>query len=467
MVTPFLFLTDIRHQQAKLRGRQAHTGHQSGSRYGRGRRLRVETQKGADMNASALVSREDAALSGRVLHQAEGDWESAALFCPGWDKAGLTEAVGHGGLGNSEYQQRPRSWRQSSSASGGSLWGVNRDLRRCDVCVACLTKFWLWSGCMWRWGQSSTSQTAFWWCWGRSMRNSVRQGPRSRPPGAATSAASLATASAGARRSWWGFNINSLWAKLYNRWGRTVVLGQNPSEGKTCVNNGSVFAQHPPPLFFFISLIWQSRSRALLLPLWDLGSWRAEVNLTLSSRLRASTFSPITSWRWSCPWSSPSSCVCCWPTSCLAGERECMRSIIYFAVSRWIDATLKMFYLWIFLCVFSTDKKEMQRQTSESTRSSTVYEAYKFTSVLLCVLCLYLLSQFYAVKKYLNGPLCCRIQLYHHQTIHGNTDELRNMAGSRSVPPPLSTLPMFNSRTGDEGPPLQSDSPSIPLIMAQ
>lgn len=84
-----------------------------------------------------------------------------------------------------------------------------------------------------------------------------------------------------------------------------------------------------------------------------------------------------------------------------------------------------------------------------------------------CVLCLYLLSQFYAVKEYLNVPLCCRIQLYHHQTIHGNTDELRNMAGSRSVPPPLSTLPMFNSRTGDEGPPLQSDSPSIPLIMAQ
>lgn len=64
-------------------------------------------------------------------------------------------------------------------------------------------------------------------------------------------------------------------------------------------------------------------------------------------------------------------------------------------------------------------------------------------------------------------PLCCRIQLYHHHTIHGNTDELRNMAGGRSVPPPLSTLPMFNSRTGDEGPPLQSDSPSIPLIMAQ
>ncbi|XP_041672283.1 alpha-sarcoglycan isoform X2 [Cheilinus undulatus] len=60
-----------------------------------------------------------------------------------------------------------------------------------------------------------------------------------------------------------------------------------------------------------------------------------------------------------------------------------------------------------------------------------------------------------------------QIQLYHHHTIHGNTDELRNMAGRRSVPPPLSTLPMFNYRTGEEAPPLQSDSPNIPLIMAQ
>ncbi|XP_028332064.1 alpha-sarcoglycan [Gouania willdenowi] len=60
-----------------------------------------------------------------------------------------------------------------------------------------------------------------------------------------------------------------------------------------------------------------------------------------------------------------------------------------------------------------------------------------------------------------------QIQLYHHQTIHENTEELRNMAGNRSVPPPLSTLPMFNSRTGDRGAPLQSDSPRIPLIMAQ
>lgn len=60
-----------------------------------------------------------------------------------------------------------------------------------------------------------------------------------------------------------------------------------------------------------------------------------------------------------------------------------------------------------------------------------------------------------------------QIQLYHHHTIHGNTDELRNMAGNRSVPPPMSTMPMFNFRTGERASPLQSDSPSIPLIMAQ
>uniref|UniRef100_A0A3Q2CVM9 Sarcoglycan, alpha n=1 Tax=Cyprinodon variegatus TaxID=28743 RepID=A0A3Q2CVM9_CYPVA len=60
---------------------------------------------------------------------------------------------------------------------------------------------------------------------------------------------------------------------------------------------------------------------------------------------------------------------------------------------------------------------------------------------------------------------CVFIQLYHHQTIHGNTEELRSMASQRGVPAPLSTLPMFNSRTGERASPLQSDS--IPLIMAQ
>ncbi|CAB1338366.1 unnamed protein product, partial [Coregonus sp. 'balchen'] len=67
--------------------------------------------------------------------------------------------------------------------------------------------------------------------------------------------------------------------------------------------------------------------------------------------------------------------------------------------------------------------------------------------------------------------MCCRregvIQLYHHHTIHGNTSELRSMAGGRGVPPPLSTLSMFNVRTGETAPPFQTDSTSIPLILAQ
>ncbi|KAM9774129.1 alpha-sarcoglycan [Syngnathus typhle] len=58
-----------------------------------------------------------------------------------------------------------------------------------------------------------------------------------------------------------------------------------------------------------------------------------------------------------------------------------------------------------------------------------------------------------------------QIQLYHHHTILDNTDELRSMADHRGVPPPLSTLPMFDSRTGAQATP--SDSPRMPLIMAQ
>ncbi|XP_077482653.1 alpha-sarcoglycan [Stigmatopora argus] len=58
-----------------------------------------------------------------------------------------------------------------------------------------------------------------------------------------------------------------------------------------------------------------------------------------------------------------------------------------------------------------------------------------------------------------------QIQLYHHHTILDNTDELRSMAHHRGAPPPLSTLPMFDSRTGGRATP--SDSPRMPLIMAQ
>ncbi|KAM9424379.1 alpha-sarcoglycan isoform 2-T2 [Pholidichthys leucotaenia] len=87
-------------------------------------------------------------------------------------------------------------------------------------------------------------------------------------------------------------------------------------------------------------------------------------------------------------------------------------------------------------------------------------------AVLLCLLLAYVMfGRREGVAK--RNIRTNQIQLYHHHTIHGNTDELRTMAANRGVPPPLSTLPMFNSRTGERASPLQSDSPSIPLIMAQ
>ncbi|XP_007908903.1 epsilon-sarcoglycan [Callorhinchus milii] len=62
------------------------------------------------------------------------------------------------------------------------------------------------------------------------------------------------------------------------------------------------------------------------------------------------------------------------------------------------------------------------------------------------------------------------IQLVHHHSIQGNTNELRQMAKARDVPQPLSTLPMFNVRTGQRVPPLSScdfDSSRVPLIQTQ
>ncbi|XP_034426829.1 alpha-sarcoglycan isoform X1 [Hippoglossus hippoglossus] len=88
-------------------------------------------------------------------------------------------------------------------------------------------------------------------------------------------------------------------------------------------------------------------------------------------------------------------------------------------------------------------------------------------AIILCLLLAYIMyGRREGVEK--RNARTNQIQLYHHHTIHGNTNELRNMSGSRGVSPPLSTLPMFNSRTGERAsPPLQSDSPTIPLIMAQ
>ncbi|XP_037666182.1 alpha-sarcoglycan isoform X4 [Choloepus didactylus] len=75
--------------------------------------------------------------------------------------------------------------------------------------------------------------------------------------------------------------------------------------------------------------------------------------------------------------------------------------------------------------------------------------------------------------------MCCRregrlkrdlatsdIQMVHHGTIRGNTEELRQMAASREVPRPLSTLPMFNVHTGERRPP-HGDSAQVPLILDQ
>uniref|UniRef100_A0A6I8MZJ6 Sarcoglycan alpha n=1 Tax=Ornithorhynchus anatinus TaxID=9258 RepID=A0A6I8MZJ6_ORNAN len=75
--------------------------------------------------------------------------------------------------------------------------------------------------------------------------------------------------------------------------------------------------------------------------------------------------------------------------------------------------------------------------------------------------------------------MCCRregvikrdlatsdIQMVHHSSILGNTEELRQMAASRVVPRPLSTLPMFNVRTGERMPPMY-DGARVPLIQAQ
>ncbi|XP_032891223.1 epsilon-sarcoglycan-like [Amblyraja radiata] len=79
--------------------------------------------------------------------------------------------------------------------------------------------------------------------------------------------------------------------------------------------------------------------------------------------------------------------------------------------------------------------------------------------------------------------MCCRregvekrdaktsdIQLVHHQSIQDDTNELRNLAKSRDGLRPLSTLPMFNARTGERVPPripFNSDTSRIPLIMDQ
>ncbi|KAG7325483.1 hypothetical protein KOW79_011799 [Hemibagrus wyckioides] len=89
-------------------------------------------------------------------------------------------------------------------------------------------------------------------------------------------------------------------------------------------------------------------------------------------------------------------------------------------------------------------------------------------AILLCLILAYVMCcRREGVQK--RDAMTPELQLYHHHTIHDNSSELRTMTGNRnSVPQPLSTLPMFNARTGERAPPeYPSDSVHIPLIMAQ
>ncbi|XP_043531062.1 epsilon-sarcoglycan-like isoform X1 [Chiloscyllium plagiosum] len=79
--------------------------------------------------------------------------------------------------------------------------------------------------------------------------------------------------------------------------------------------------------------------------------------------------------------------------------------------------------------------------------------------------------------------MCCRregiakrdaktsdIQLVHHHSIQDNACELRDLAKSRDGIRPLSTLPMFNARTGERAPPrlpFNYDTSRVPLVLDQ
>ncbi|XP_061763618.1 alpha-sarcoglycan [Nerophis ophidion] len=88
-------------------------------------------------------------------------------------------------------------------------------------------------------------------------------------------------------------------------------------------------------------------------------------------------------------------------------------------------------------------------------------------ALVLCVLLAYIMcGRREGVEK--RNARTNQIQLHHHHTIRDNMDELRNMADHRGVSPPLSTLPMFDSRSGGGATPqTPPESPRVPLIMAQ
>ncbi|XP_075702499.1 alpha-sarcoglycan isoform X2 [Rhinoderma darwinii] len=91
-----------------------------------------------------------------------------------------------------------------------------------------------------------------------------------------------------------------------------------------------------------------------------------------------------------------------------------------------------------------------------------------FIALLLCVLLSYIMCcRREGVQK--RDAEASEIQLVHQYSIFSNTEELRHMAANRDVPRPLSTLPMFNIRTGQRTSPMElsGDSARVPLILSQ
>uniref|UniRef100_A0A8C3TBY6 Sarcoglycan alpha n=1 Tax=Chelydra serpentina TaxID=8475 RepID=A0A8C3TBY6_CHESE len=85
-------------------------------------------------------------------------------------------------------------------------------------------------------------------------------------------------------------------------------------------------------------------------------------------------------------------------------------------------------------------------------------------ALLLCLLLAYIM---FCRREGVKGTQIPDIPMVHHNTIHGNTEELRHMASRRDVPRPLSTLPMFNVRTGERISPLQGRQDMFPACPGQ
>ncbi|XP_068120624.1 alpha-sarcoglycan isoform X2 [Hyperolius riggenbachi] len=89
-------------------------------------------------------------------------------------------------------------------------------------------------------------------------------------------------------------------------------------------------------------------------------------------------------------------------------------------------------------------------------------------ALLLCLLLTYIMCcRREGVEK--RDSNTSELQMIHQQSIFSNTEELRKMASNRDVSRPLSTLPMFNARTGQRISPmdLAGDGARVPLILSE